>query len=127
MPGCANQAFNITNGDVFRWKHLWPALAKFFRLEPAGPQPYSLAEFLADKQPLWDTMTAKHGLKPFPFERTSRFAKGDFSAPNSRLACEYDVITDTLKTRQCGFAECIDSEHMFLRMFDRFRREKVIP
>ncbi|MBI4188911.1 MAG: hypothetical protein HY525_00045 [Betaproteobacteria bacterium] len=25
-----NQAFNVSNGDLFRWKHLWPALAGFF-------------------------------------------------------------------------------------------------
>jgi len=27
-PQAANEAFNITNGDVFEWRNLWPALAK---------------------------------------------------------------------------------------------------
>ena len=125
--GCENQAFNVGNGDIFRWKYLWPALARFFELDLAGPQPYSLAQFLADKQPLWNTMTRKCGLRPFPFERASSWAQGSFTPPNSRLACEYDFITDMVKIRQSGFGDVIDSEQMFLGMFERFRNDKVIP
>ena len=125
--GCGNQAFNVSNGDMFRWKYMWPALAGFFGLEPAGPQPYSLKQFLSGKQPLWEAMTRKYGLEPFPFERTPDWAQGSFSPPNSRLACEYDFISDTLKVRQSGFPEVIDSEQMFVGMFERFRNEKLIP
>src|SRR2546430_12503365 len=38
-PGCANQAFNINNGDLFRWRELWPQIAQFFDLEAAPPLP----------------------------------------------------------------------------------------
>lgn len=126
-PGCGNRAYNVGNGDMFRWKYLWPALARYFGLEAAGPQPYSLKEFLSDKQTLWDNMTRQYGLKAFPFERTPEWAQGAFSPPNSRLGCEYDFISDTIRVRQAGFAECLDSEQMFLGMFDRFRAEKLIP
>ncbi len=125
--GCGNQAFNVVNGDMFRWQYMWPALARYFGLEVAGPQPYSLKQFLSDQQPLWATMTRKYSLKPFPFERTPDWAQGSFAPPNSRLACEYDFISDTLKVRQSGFAECIDSAQMFLGMFDRFRADRLIP
>ena len=104
-PGCGNRAYNVGNGDMFRWKHMWPALARYFGLEAAGPQAYSLKEFLSDKQPLWNDMTRKYGLKPFPFERTPEWAQGAFSPPNSRLGCEYDFISDTIRVRQAGFAE----------------------
>lgn len=126
-PACANQAFNVGNGDMFRWQHMWPALAEFFGLEAAGPQPHSLKEFLSDKEPLWQAMTAKYGLKPFPFERTPDWVQGSFTPPNSRLACEYDFLVDTLKVRRSGFHEVLDSEEMFLAMFARFRDEKIIP
>jgi len=126
-PSCANQGFNVVNGDMFRWKHMWPVLARWFELEPAGPQPWSLKEFLSDKQPLWDAMTRKYGLRPFPFERTPEWAQGSFTPPNSRLACEYDFISDTTRIRKSGFHEVIDSEEMFLRLCERFRRERVIP
>jgi nucleoside-diphosphate-sugar epimerase len=125
--GCGNRAFNVGNGDIFRWRHMWPALAGFFGLEPAGPQPWSLKEFLSDKGPLWDDMTRRHGLVPFPFGRAPDWAQGSFTPPNSRMACEYDWITDTNRIRQSGFSECIDSEEMFLGMFRRFREDRIIP
>ena len=34
-PRCGREAFNITNGDYFRWKNLWPKLAAAFDM-PAG-------------------------------------------------------------------------------------------
>ena len=61
---CANQAFNITNGDLFRWNEMWPKIARFFELEVAPPLPMSLDDVMADKEPLWNEMVEKHGLAP---------------------------------------------------------------
>jgi nucleoside-diphosphate-sugar epimerase len=126
-PGCGNNAYNISNGTTFTWQSLWPALAANFGLAPRGSAGYSLSEFLADKQPLWNTMTAKYGLVPFPFERASRWAQGDYTAPNSRFACEYDNVSDTAKLRATGFAETVDNQSMFLQLFNRCRAEKLLP
>src|ERR1700751_1851361 len=35
-PQAANEAFNITNGDVFEWRNMWPALANTLGVK-AGP------------------------------------------------------------------------------------------
>ncbi|MGO4274592.1 SDR family oxidoreductase, partial [Paenibacillus sp. TAF58] len=59
---CANQAFNITNGDLFRWNELWPKIATYFGLETAPPLQMSLDVVMADKEPLWNSMVKKHGL-----------------------------------------------------------------
>jgi hypothetical protein len=45
-PACGNEAFNVNNGDVFRWCELWPRLAECFELKGAGPQAQCLPEFL---------------------------------------------------------------------------------
>jgi hypothetical protein len=31
-----NVAFNVVNGDVFRWSWLWPRIASWFGVEPLG-------------------------------------------------------------------------------------------
>lgn len=124
---CANEAFNVGNGDWFRWRHVWPRLAAWFGLEPRGPQACRLPEFLADHRALWQHMTEKYGLRPFPYERAPTWAQGDYRAPSSRMSCEYDVISDTLKIRRHGFGEVQESGDMFLALFDRCRRERVIP
>ena len=58
---CANQAFNINNGDLFRWNEMWPKIARIFDLDVAPPLPMSLEVVMADKAPLWHAMVDKHG------------------------------------------------------------------
>ena len=52
-PRCANQAFNIANGDLFRWEEMWPRIAGFFDLDVAPSLPMSLADVMSDKEPAW--------------------------------------------------------------------------
>ena len=61
-PGTRNEAFNITNGDMFRWSSMWPTIAAFFDLEVAPPLPLSLTEVMADKADLWQRMIGRHAL-----------------------------------------------------------------
>ena len=126
-PACGNEVFNINNGDVFRWQEMWPKLAGFFGLEATGPQPQRLPDFLAVRADDWKRLTAEHDLARFPYERLARWAQGDYEAPNSRFACEYDVVSDLGKARRYGFTEQVDSARMFLRLFARLRAERVIP
>jgi nucleoside-diphosphate-sugar epimerase len=126
-PKCANQAFNVNNGDVFAWRDLWPSLAAFFELKSGGPCSQSLAQFLTAHQQTWQSLTVRHGLRAFPYERVAQWVQGDYRVPNSRLACEYDVHADLGKLRAHGFSEQVDSGKMFCRLFARLRAERVIP
>lgn len=126
-PACGNQAFNINNGDVFRWRELWPKLAGFFDLPAAGPQQQRLPEFFAAQESVWRELERKHGLVHFPYERLARWTQGDYQPPHSRFACEYDVVSDLGRARRHGYAEAVDSAVMFLRLFARLRAERVIP
>ncbi|MFY0566549.1 SDR family oxidoreductase [Archangium lansingense] len=119
---CANQAFNINNGDLFRWNEMWPKIARFFDLEVAPPLPMSLDVIMADKEPLWNALAEKHGLERHPYKDVSSWRFGDFV-----FAWDYDVIADGSKARRFGFHEFVDSEEMFLRIFADLRRRRIIP
>ena len=121
-PRCANQAYNITNGDYFRWQHVWPAIARVFDMPMAGPQPHSLVEFMRDKAPLWDVMVNKHGLQPFGFEEIVAWPFGDYV-----FNCDWDVMTSVTKSRLHGFHAVVDSLEMFQRLLARFRAERIVP
>ena len=117
-----NQVFNLTNGDCFRWCNIWPRLAEFFDMPWAPPQRISLADFMADKAPVWDQLVAKHGLRQMPFTEV-----GDWAFADWVFATEWDYLMSDVKRIQAGFAEVLDSEDMFLRLLGRFREDKVIP
>jgi nucleoside-diphosphate-sugar epimerase len=119
---CANQAFNINNGDLFRWNEMWPKIAKYFDLEAEQPLPLSLKVVMTDKEPLWNDMIEKHNLEPTAYKDVSSWRFGDFV-----FSWDYDMFADGSKARRFGFHEYVNTEEMFFSIFDDFRKRKIIP
>ncbi len=59
----ANQAYNITNGDYFRWRNVWPRIAEVFGMKVGEVQTISLTQHMTDKAGLWEAMTKKYRLR----------------------------------------------------------------
>ena len=120
--GAANEPFNITNGDTYRWRDMWPVIAEYFDMDTAQPQKIDLVHMMADKADLWRRLQAEHELLPIPYEQLVGWAYGNFV-----FGPEFDIISSTTKAKLHGFNEVQDSEQMFLRHFDELRMRKVIP
>jgi hypothetical protein len=118
-----NEAFNITNGDYFRWKYLWPRIAAMFDMPLADPIPTPLTVYMADKEPVWEAIVRKHGLQPLPY---AQVASWPFADAVLRLM-EFDNMMSTIKVRRAGFHDCIDTEEMFKDFFAKLRKDRVIP
>ncbi|UXN63272.1 SDR family oxidoreductase [Phyllobacterium sp. A18/5-2] len=121
-PQCGNQAYNINNGDLFRWSEMWPKIAKFFDLQLAPPLPMSLTVVMSDKETLWNRMVDKHSLMHTPYSDVSSWGFGD-----AVFGWNYDFFADGTKLRRAGFHEYVDTEEMFLRVFSDLRERKIIP
>ena len=121
-PQAANQAFNITNGDLIRWENLWPRLADFFGVPPGEQRQGSLREALGGKAADWDRIVATHGLQPHSYGDVAGWGFADFV-----FGSTWDIISDTGKARRAGFCETVDSEQMLLDLLARLRRARVIP
>ena len=121
-PRCALEAFNITNGDYFRWQNLWPKLATVFDMAAGEPQTISLTAHMADKAALWRTMTEKYRLEPYAYEELVAWPFADYV-----FGCDWDVMSDVTKSRRFGFHDVVDSEEMFVRLMRRFRAERIVP
>jgi len=118
----ANQAYNINNGDLFRWSDMWPKIAAYFELPVAPPLPMSLATVMADKEALWQSMQKKHALAAHPYRDLSSWGFADFV-----FSWDYDMFADGSKARRHGFHEHVQTEGMFYRRFDELRERGVIP
>lgn len=118
-----NEVFNVTNGDLFRWRNLWPRLADHFGLARGQVRPISLTEFMADKADVWDRIVAREGLAPLPFEKAAAWAFGDFV-----FRCDWDIISDVQKGRRAGFdAMTLDTEARFVEVFRELAEHNVLP
>lgn len=121
-PGCANQAYNVTNGDLFRWCHVWPRIAEVFEMPMGEPQAVTLSEQMADKGDLWARLQAEHGLAPIPYAELVAWPFADYV-----FGTTWDVISNLTKIRQAGFHDVVDTEQMFVDLLRRFRAEKIVP
>lgn len=121
-PQCANQDFNINNGDFFRWKNLWPSIAAAFDMPAGGVVPLILPDYMADKAAVWEHVVQAHGLRPVPLAQIVSWQWADFF-----FRGEWDDMSSTLKARQFGFELFIDTEANLLSTLARYRAEKVLP
>ncbi|HZZ90402.1 MAG TPA: NAD-dependent epimerase/dehydratase family protein [Caulobacteraceae bacterium] len=128
-PTAANETFNITNGDVYVWENVWPAIAAALGHEPAFGHPVRLSAFMPEHAAVWDRIVAKHGLKAPPmaeFVGQSHYY-GDLLFWWGVDRAIPPILVSTVKLRQAGFAPCIDTEDMFRKWFGKLAERKVIP
>ena len=121
-PDCANEAFNITNGDYLRFENLWPVLGHHFGIEVGPPQQIDLVQFMSDKEPLWNHIVEKHGLV-----QTEYRTMVDWGYANYAFSCDWDIMSSTLKSRRRGFGDCEDSHEMFIRHLGVLAERRIIP
>jgi nucleoside-diphosphate-sugar epimerase len=117
-----NAAFNVTNGDSFRWCQVWPLLAQWFGMPCGVPRQMKLATWMADKGPVWDRIAARHALQPRSLESLASWEFADFV-----FAKEWDVLSDTGRLRRAGFNACVDTTAMIRGQLDRYRDARLLP
>lgn len=120
-PRCANRAFNMVNGDAFRWCDLWPFLADCFGVAAGRPRPLALRAVMADKAPIWDRIRARHGLG-LPLAQVAAWDFADFF-----LGLDYDVLLSMTAARDAGFTGHVDSRAMMARQIEGYRAAGVLP
>lgn len=121
-PQAANRAYNVANGDLFRWKRLWPRLAGHFGMAIGDVRPALLTELMADKDSVWQKVVARHALVPSRLQDVAAWGFGDFL-----FRQDYDVVSSLTRLRQAGFADVVDTEQMFVEHLGRYRAARLLP
>jgi nucleoside-diphosphate-sugar epimerase len=118
----SGEAFNVTNGDVFRWERMWEDVARHLDLDVAPPVPLKLAQHMADKGPVWKRIAERHGLVQPDLSKLVGWPFGDFI-----FHTESDVISNVNKIYEFGFTERLDSTKSLIEALDSLKCQKVLP
>ncbi|MDH4145359.1 MAG: SDR family oxidoreductase [Acidimicrobiia bacterium] len=128
-PAAAGETFNVTNGDVFSWRHLWPALADELGVEVGPDEPLSLAEYLPARAEAWDGIVAAHGLRPLPMDalvgESHHYADRCFA--HGETTPRNPTFVSTVKLRQAGFGEAMHTEDTFRYWLNRLIERRILP
>ncbi|MEG8039155.1 SDR family oxidoreductase [Sphingomonas sp. LR60] len=123
-PAAHDQAFNVVNGDVFRWQWMWGRIAEWFGVEPAGFDGVvrPLEQQMADDAPLWREIAAREGLAEPDLDRLASPWHTD-----ADLGRPIEVVTDMGKSRRLGFTGYQPTDDAFFALFERLRAARLIP
>ncbi|PRQ27802.1 putative oxidoreductase [Rosa chinensis] len=117
-PNAKNEAFNINNGDVFRWKKLWKVLAEEFGIEEYGfdenGEKLSLVEMMKDKGGVWEEIVRKNQLQPTKLEEVAVWRFGD-------------LVLGNMPVKEHGFLGFRNSEKSFASWIEKMKAHKIVP
>jgi nucleoside-diphosphate-sugar epimerase len=123
-PAAANQAFNIVNGDVFRWSWMWPRIAAWFEVEAADlkGEGNPLEQQLANAAPIWHQIAQQHSLQETDINNliSAWHTDADLGRP-------IEVITDMTRSRKLGFTPYQPTDEAFFQLFTKLRQNHLIP
>jgi nucleoside-diphosphate-sugar epimerase len=123
-PAARDEAFNVVNGDVFRWQWMWGRIATWFGLEPAPfdgtVQP--LEQQMQGDEAAWRRLAEREGLAEPELGRlvSPWHTDADLGRP-------IEVVTDMGKSRRLGFTAYQPTDEAFFALFERLRAGRLIP
>ena len=121
--------FNLTNGEVFSFRDMWPALAAVLGVTPGPDESISLAEYLPARAGLWSEIVARYGLEPVSIldllGESHHYADRCFAYGTTSPAPP--MFVSTVKIKRAGFTDVYDSEQSFCHWLGDLIARKVIP
>ncbi|MGF6782253.1 SDR family oxidoreductase [Paraburkholderia sp. GAS334] len=127
-PQAANEIFNVTNGDVFEWRSVWPAMAKTLGVKAGGDEPTSVTEYILDNADVWAKIVARYDLASGDLR--SFVGQGDQHADfafASGAPAGPVAFVSTVKLRKAGFNAAVDTQDAFCDALQSFIDRKLLP
>ncbi len=130
-PNARNDAFNVTNGDVFTLHDAFPIVADEMKMELGPQEPFEIIAELKKLLPLWPEVVRKHGLSA-PEDLKALFGEslevgGAWTAPVAPSDVVRYGLASTVKIRQAGFHDCMDTGQMIRKYMRRYQELGLIP
>lgn len=122
-PEAYGHAYNISNGDIWRW--LWPQIAAYFGVKPQGPPPAGAAPLeprMGNAAERWRAIAAKHSLAEPDVAQLASWWHTD-----GDLGRTIECVNDMTESRIRGFNAFQPTPASFFDLFERLRAERLIP
>jgi nucleoside-diphosphate-sugar epimerase len=129
-PSAHTEIFNVTNGDVFTWQGVWPVVAESLGMDVGDTEPMRLADVMPVRADEWADVVDRHKLRSPRDMRAFvggawRYADILFGALGPPRALP--ALLSTVKIRQAGFGDCVDTEDMLREWFSIFQEQRLLP
>ncbi|HYO05181.1 MAG TPA: hypothetical protein VET27_26350 [Mycobacterium sp.] len=104
-------------------------LADAFHVDVGPDTPMHLAEYLSDREALWQQVVARHGLRPLGLMQLlgESHHYADLLLRMGAGTIAHPTLLSTIKLRQAGFTACCDSEDVLRHWVRVLQDRRLIP
>lgn len=124
-----NQIFNISNGEVFQWRDVWPGMATTLGIETGPDEAFRISEYLLAREDLWREIVKKRGLRKLTllelFGKSHLYADFQFAAMT--VVPPPPALMSVVKLHQAGFHGVRNTEQSFQRWLQVLVDRRIIP
>jgi nucleoside-diphosphate-sugar epimerase len=131
--GARNEIFNVSNGDVVAMPDLYPAIAEEMGMEMGPPEASLFTTELPKQADAWAAIVRKYDLAA-PEDLRAVVGGSMELADGARHPTRSDSRprrlgghSSTIRLRQAGFHDCMDSEDAVRKWFRRFHELRLLP
>ena len=127
-PRAHGEAFNVANGDVIVWGTLFERLAEYFGMPLGEPAQIRLRDEMPKHAALWRSIAEREGLRIADLDAlvglSWQYAEATWA---SRRPFPVPPLVSTIKLRQFGFGDCIDTEQCIVEHLDAMQDQGYLP
>ncbi len=109
---------------------VWPTIADALGMDVGPPEPLSLAREMPKREAEWAAIVRKYNLRaPTSLHEFvgQSFIMADLVFADGTPQLPPAMLVSTIKARQAGFHDCMDTEDMFRKWFRRFQELRLLP
>ncbi len=123
-----NETFNVINGDVLVWPHIFHCIADVFGMQMADAAEERLEETMPAHEELWAHMVQKYDLRRHTLAEWigSSWQFTDRSLATG-IAHPAPSVLSPVKLNRAGFTKMIDTEESIVWWLRRLQRERWLP
>jgi nucleoside-diphosphate-sugar epimerase len=123
----ANRVFNITNGEVFVVKDLWPQIADALGMKPGEDRPQKFVTAMPAQAAEWDALRARYGLRAPEMSAYLGTSWQFLDFCFSLRPVGMPNLISTVALRQAGFGEAMYTDAMFAKWFAKYQADRLLP
>lgn len=121
--------YNLTNGEVFSWRDIWPSLSRMLNIDCNEIEPLSMSVFLPAQGATWAAIARRYDLvMPNINEVIGKsHMYADYTFAYEAEAARVPAVVSDVKIRRAGFPDVYETEESFQYAFDTLVERGVLP
>ncbi|MGR8950125.1 MAG: SDR family oxidoreductase [Gammaproteobacteria bacterium] len=128
-PVANGETYNLTNGEVFSFRDMWPAIAETLGVELGDDENLLMAAYIPDNASVWERIVKKHQLQEVPLPKLlgESHYYADMCLASGSNEPPPPTFVSSIKIKQAGFNRVWNTQESFCYWLEDLMKRRVLP